>query len=349
MSNFHKKTFSKIFFTNYQKAIFRLDPRLKYVILCDALVKKLYGNAFFKELKNHKLNAFLFSIPASEEYKTRLTKEKIEDQLIQKRLSKDTCIIGLGGGIILDLAGFIAATYCRGVDFISIPTTLLAMIDASIGGKVALNVGKYKNWIGTFYPAKEIWIDKAFLTSLTEKEMRNGLAEMIKYGILTNPFILNTLEKKSSFTHLIPKCIQIKKSIVKKDFCDCNKRHVLNFGHTIAHALEGYFSYKISHGEAVALGIVFESYLSYLLGYLSLEDFKRIYSLISSYDYPLFLFKKIPLKDLTNQIQMDKKNKEHKPYFVLLNKIGKPLNKNNLYSFPVDKVWIKKAYEYFQN
>jgi 3-dehydroquinate synthase len=341
---------SKIFKGSYLDNIFLLDSNISYVLIYDKNLEN-YARCLLKTMQNRSMHCYPISLAVQEKFKTRKSKELIENKLIQKKITKDTCIIALGGGVLLDLVGFVAATYCRGVKLISIPTTLLAMVDAAIGGKVGVNAGSYKNWIGTFYPAHEIWIDDTFLKTLNEKEIKNGIAEIIKYALIYCPSLMKKLEniKKDSYLPIIQQCISIKQAIVGDDLLDQKKRNLLNFGHTICHALEGYFQYKISHGEAVALGIVFESYLSFLLGYLPWKEFQKIDSLVEAYSYPKDFLKRISLASLLKFLKMDKKNKNEKIYFVLLDKIGKAHQDKDQFSFPVDVAMIRKAYEYFQD
>lgn len=211
-------------------------------IITDTKIEKLFGKKLFKG------QASFFSFPAGEKSKTRKTKEKIEDGLIQKGFGSDTVIVGLGGGVVTDLAGFVAATYCRGVKLVLIPTTLLGMVDAAIGGKNGVNTPKAKNRIGTFYFPELIMIDTDFLKTLPEKEMLMGGAEILKYGLIDDPSLFQDLPKLfSSIDKTIEKSIAAKKKVVGEDPEEKKGlRRILNFGHTIGHALETIENYKIS-------------------------------------------------------------------------------------------------------
>ncbi|MBI5346487.1 MAG: 3-dehydroquinate synthase [Chlamydiae bacterium] len=343
---------SSVVYKSYLNLEDHLSKEFRYVIITDKNVEKLYAKRLKKKLAEKGFNVILISIVAAEESKNRETKHLIENQMTQKNLGKDTCIIGMGGGVVLDLSGFVAATYCRGVPFLSIPTTLLAMVDASIGGKTAVNAEGLKNFIGTYYPAELILIDFSFLKTLSEIEMKNGFAEIIKYGLIASNDLFKKIEKidlkdLARLKKIIRESILIKQKIVFQDPFEQGLRHILNFGHTIGHVLESYFEYKISHGLAVALGMAFESYLSFILGYLSEAEFNKILQMLMAFDYPVELFKKIPFNAIIKGLKMDKKSLKNAPRFVLLKKIGKTVIKNNKYCHMVDIKYLRKTYEHF--
>lgn len=219
---------------------------MRYGIITDDQVAKLYGDRY---------DAPLFVFPHGEQNKTRTTKERLEDELFAAGFNKECCLIGLGGGVVTDMTGFIASTFCRGVPLILIPTTLLAMVDASIGGKNGVNTPWGKNLIGTIYPPKEIVIDLEFLKTLPEKEMRQGLAEMVKHGILNRDY-LELLQKEGITEKTILESRKVKEEWILKD------RDALNLGHTVGHALEKESGYTIPHGDAVSIGMRVESLLA---------------------------------------------------------------------------------------
>jgi 3-dehydroquinate synthase len=307
----------------------------KGVIIADQAIKELYGDPLAKLLE-----VDLLTVPGGEDAKNYETKLLIEQKLFEGGYSRDTAIIALGGGATTDVAGFIASTYLRGVPFISIPTTLLAMIDASIGGKTAINTSFGKNLLGTFYHPEIILIDTRVLSSLPEKQWMNGLAESLKMGLISDSFLWDLLEKNYSnglyFLNdpsLIVRVIEDKMNIVNKDPKEFGIRRILNFGHTIGHGLEALSSYEMSHGEAVALGCVVEAFLSKELRYLQEKDFERIFSVYAS--LPLCLPKNYTREALLKAFLHDKKRYLEKVRFVLLDRVGHALPFEGAYCRPV--------------
>ncbi len=207
---------------------------------------------------------------------------QIFNTLQELQVNKDCLIVNLGGGVICDLGGFIASIYKRGIDCIHLPTTLLSMIDASIGSKTAINLNDQKNQIGSFYNAKAVFVHPIFLQSLSERTLKSAFGEILKYALIHDIDLFDSISKtpinRTDLTELIATCIDIKIHFIELDPFDQKERRFLNFGHTIGHALEAYFSSKtpIYHGEAVALGIVSEAYLSNKLGKLNAEELKLI-------------------------------------------------------------------------
>ena len=256
----------------------------------------MYGEPLQRELASSGLEAFLFSFSNGEQYKTRETKEILENQLFEKGLGRDTCVIALGGGVVTDIAGYVAATYCRGIPHVMFPTSLLGMVDASIGGKTSVNVPYGKNMVGCIYQPRKVVIDLSTLISLPKKEFANGVVEMIKHGLIADCKLFEDLEKHSDellalnavkLEQTIFESCRIKKEIVEQDEKENGKRRLLNFGHTIGHALERLTHYSLSHGEAVAIGLLVESYLSVRLGILDQKSFERIKKILLQYGLPL--------------------------------------------------------------
>ncbi len=301
----------------------------RVAIITDHQVRDFFGYAIKNKLADAGCEAHLFSVPPGEQSKTRHFKEMLEDQMLTAKLGRDTVIIALGGGVITDLAGFVAATYCRGIPFISIPTTLLAQVDASLGGKVGINTSHGKNLIGTYHHPRSILIDTHTLSTLSAEEMQNGMAEVIKYALIASKSLFHQLQGKLSLEDVIRECCLIKKQIVEKDPQEQGLRRILNFGHTIGHAIETILSYNISHGKAVAIGLWVESFLSYRLGYLKEEELHQIRNLLEQYKFSL----DIPISEaeLLEAIKIDKKAQAGEARFVLLQEIGRPLSFNGVY------------------
>ncbi len=249
----------------------------------------------------------LIPFKPSEANKTRNQKEKIEDLMIEFDLKKSDCLIGIGGGITLDLAGFIASTYLRGITFYSIPTTLIAMVDAAIGGKNGVNTPKGKNLIGSLYIPDLTLIDIKFLKSLPKIELISGMSEIIKYGMIYDLNILDEILCEHPIDlNLIQKCIAIKLNIVQKDPYNRNLRHILNFGHTIGHAIEHASDYSINHGLAVFYGMLIESSLSKIFSI----HFHQLLKICDHLSYPEIDLAKIDFNKLRQALTKDKKNGE---------------------------------------
>jgi 3-dehydroquinate synthase len=296
--------------------------------------------------------AQLFLFSGGEKAKTRETKQKLEDQLMEAGFGKDSSIVSLGGGVTSDLAGFLAATYMRGVELILIPTSLLAMVDAAFGGKCGVNTPFGKNLIGATYLPKTIYVDLNFLATLSEREKRCGLAEVIKYGLIQDLSIWKLLKKKPlPLDALIPRSIQCKLNIAGADPLEKGLRRILNFGHTVAHALESLSNYSIPHGEAVALGLIAESALSHRLGHLSQKAFQEIKTLIEGFSYPLKLPSNFSSAFLRDAMRLDKKSKGGAPRFVQIDRIGRAVSFAGDYCRSAPKkelealiAWLKKNY-----
>ncbi len=306
----------------------------KYFIITDSNVKRLYGDEFLKTLRSNKIEVHLLSVPAGEKSKTRNTKEQLEDKLLNLKADRSSLIIALGGGMIGDLAGFVASTLLRGIPFIQIPTTLLSQVDSSIGGKVAVDHPLGKNLIGTFYQPKRVYIDVDTLKTLPQREFRNGMAEVIKYAAILDRDFFSFLENyhpkiflhhPSSILHLIHRCCELKKMIVEKDERETGLRRILNFGHTIGHAVESLSNYKLSHGEAVAIGMMAEAKISVALGMLDQSDVERLNDLLQLYKLPTDIPSRMDTHKIIRLTFHDKKVQQGKVQYTLLEKIGKAI------------------------
>jgi 3-dehydroquinate synthase len=303
---------------------------MRYVIITDHNVEQLYGRQL-----QQTYDAQLFSFPAGESSKTRATKERLEDELLSAGYSRDTTIVALGGGVVNDLAGFLAATYCRGVGLILIPTTLLAMVDASIGGKTGVNTPHAKNMIGAFYEPIKTVIDLSYLATLPEKEWFNGKVEMLKAGLIADADFFHQFST-IPIELAIERARAIKKRIVEADPFEKGVRRMLNLGHTLGHALETLSDYKISHGEAVAAGIVLEAEIAHSLGILKSSDL----DLIKSKFPPVNL--ELDPDQLLGILQLDKKSIDGKSRFILLTEIGAVIEKEVPYTVIYDAVMCSR-------
>ncbi|MES2588198.1 MAG: 3-dehydroquinate synthase [Bacteroidota bacterium] len=318
--------FGSILESNFQHLLSTSYSKSKKIILVDENTHEYcleYLITSFPELAE----AEVMLLPQGEENKVMEVCFQVWEAMSEYKISRKDLIINLGGGMVTDMGGFIAAIYKRGLDFINIPTTLLAMVDASVGGKTGIDLGSYKNQLGVFANPKAIFVDEAFLSTLPQEELNNGLAEMLKHALIkdvehwanlidfeNNPF---SLEK-------IMHSVSIKNEIVLADPKEENERKKLNFGHTFGHAIEGFFLHsenQIKHGHAVALGILCETYLSYLRGKITIEVYNLIHEIIES-DFEMIRIEEEHFDALIGLMQQDKKNRESKILCVLLNEIG---------------------------
>jgi 3-dehydroquinate synthase len=315
----------------------------RFALFCDEAVAVLYGNKWTSQLQKMGLDISLFTFPAGEQEKSRERKAELEDLLFSQKFGRDTGMIALGGGVTTDLIGFLASTYCRGVPLIFAPTTLLAMVDAALGGKTGINTRFGKNLLGTYYPADKILIDTSLLASLPESEWTSGLAEVIKYALVHSQPLFEALKNWNPkdpdyLENIIYECISIKAQVVEMDYEEkTGLRRVLNFGHTIAHALELLESFRLAHGEAVAIGMLVESYISMKMGYLSDSSLAEIEKMIRFFPFSLKITSAITLEKMQATLALDKKATKGSVRFVLLEKIGTCNPFDGEYCFAVPK------------
>ncbi len=318
----------------------------QYVIITDTTVEPLLGQNFERLIKEEGLNVSMVAFPAGEDYKTRETKELCENHLLKLGAGRDTCVIGIGGGVVTDVSGFVASTYCRGVQSVMVPTSLLAMVDASIGGKTGVNVPEGKNLIGTIYPPSAVFILTETLKTLPQSEIKNGLSEMIKHGVIADKEYFDFMKvnaKNLPMEKAIAWSIAIKSSIVEQDLTEKGMRRLLNYGHTVAHAIETATKHAISHGRAVAIGVITESYLSMQMGYLKEIDFKQIREIFDDYQIDLTWKEELSPDALFDLMRMDKKSVGKIPRFVALKGIGESLEFGGQYCTTVDETVLKST------
>ncbi len=306
------------------------DISKTFVIITDDNTDKLYAKTVEDSLKKENLTVHKISFPHGEKNKTRKTKEKIEDELISLKVNRDWCIIALGGGVTGDMAGFVAATTLRGIPFIQVPTSLLAMADSSIGGKVAVDHPLGKNLIGAFKQPKMVISDIATLKTLPKKELLNGLSETIKHALIADKefvkYLKDNTEKilnleEEPLLHIVQKNTEIKSKVVAEDEKESGARKILNYGHTIGHAIEVLSDFKMSHGEAVALGMYYEAKIAVEIGVMSKEDEEGQNNLLKD----MKLIKDLPQLDIEKTIEatrLDKKAREGQAEYSLINNIG---------------------------
>jgi len=298
-----------------------------FAIITDSKVKKLYGGKLLWNLKRAGLKAEIFSFREGEKSKNFNTVEQLANEMVGKNFDRDSCVIALGGGVVGDIAGFVASIYMRGIPVIQIPTTLLAMIDSGIGGKTGVNLKSGKNLIGSFHQPLSVFIDPYFLKTLPIKHIRNGLAEAIKYGVIKSKPLFNFIDKnlekilkldQKILKRIIESCVKIKTEIVEKDEKEKGVRQILNYGHTFGHAVEKQSNYTLLHGFSISLGIVLANRLAVEKNILKQQDSDCIKNLLKKAGLPVYTMHKPTLKNIQN----DKKKHGDSVNLILPTKIG---------------------------
>ena len=316
-----------------------LNQNQKWVVFSQEEIFNNYGEALVCSLKNAGFNVESIIYPDGEEAKSLTALENIYPQIIGLGCGRSSTFLALGGGVVGDVTGYIAATFMRGVDYIQIPTTLLAMVDSSIGGKTGVNLPEGKNLVGAIWQPKAVVIDPELLHSLPKREVTSAFGEVIKYGAILDRKLFDlisenldnliNLKNPTLIMEVISRCAKLKADIVSEDEREDNKRRILNFGHTIGHALETHFGFEIlRHGEAIAYGMI-------AAGKLSIENsgLKN-----ENYDYLNNTIQRLPLpelpdfdhKEILNIMENDKKIKLGRVHFILLKNIGSAVVQNNI-------------------
>jgi 3-dehydroquinate synthase len=303
-------------------------------VITDANVGKHFAKAALKSLSASGFEPVLITVPAGEKSKRVAMVEKCYDQLAAHRLERKSFIVALGGGVVGDLAGFVAATYLRGIPFVQVPTTLLAQVDSSVGGKTGVNLKSGKNLVGAFYQPRLVLCDLDVFKTLPKREYLSGLAEVIKYGIIFDATLFKQLERNlpkllqrdtATLRAIVARCCEIKAEVVGQDETESGLRAILNFGHTIGHAIENSSGYgKFLHGEAISIGQVAASKLSQKFLGLPSGEVARIEKLFVQAGLPVKMkFNTAQRQKLFSAMKLDKKVSAGEITFVLAQKIGK--------------------------
>lgn len=318
----------------------RLGLGEKILLVTNPTVYSLYGSTMQKSLREFGFKVTAVEVPDGEEYKNLQQAEKLYDAAFSAGLDRGCPVVALGGGVIGDLAGFVASTYMRGVPFVQVPTTLLAQVDSSVGGKVAVNHPRGKNIIGAFYQPSLVLADLQVLKTLPPRELRAGLAEVIKYGIIRDGSFFEWLEANlelllqldyEALAVAVKQSCQIKARVVEEDETEQGVRAILNFGHTVGHALESLTSYKVyRHGEAVAVGMVAASRMAERMGLFGTRERERVEKIISRAGLPTEIPPEINTPELVRCFYSDKKVMSENLTFVLPVKIGQVIIDRNL-------------------
>jgi len=305
--------------------------------ITDDSVNQLYGQLTRDFLAQHAIHPVWIVVPAGERHKNRETKAQVEDQLIAAECGRDTLIVAHGGGMVSDLGGFVAATYCRGVPYITLATTLLAAADAAIGGKTAVDTPTATNLIGAFHQPKRVYIDLALWRTLPVRQLRSGLAETIKHACIADADFFAYLERHMSAVvdgdrvlladdvcdEIARRNCEIKYRVIEADEREENLRQVLNLGHTVGRALETAVGYELLHGEAVAVGLAAQADLGVRLGVLAAGERDRLRALLVRAGFELALPAGTSVDAVMAAMRADKKVRSGKIHFVLMEAIGR--------------------------
>lgn len=303
----------------------------KFVVVTDSIVVDLYGRDIYERLLESGFSAELIVIPEGEKSKTRQMKEFVEDTMLEKGCRRDCAVIAVGGGVVTDLAGFVAGTFGRGVPFINYATTLLAAADASVGGKTAVDTPLATNLIGLFNQPKKVYLDIDTWKTLPERQISSGLAETIKHGCLGDIELFEYLESNvekifdgevSACEFIAERNCAVKYKVVMQDERESGLREILNLGHTVGRAVETVSDYRLMHGEAVAIGLAAQARLGEKLGYISRENRIRVESLLERAKLPVKIPEYVEKSELVRKLYTDKKVRDGKLRFVFQKEIG---------------------------
>ncbi len=323
------------------------DIAKKYCVISDAYVADLYGQVLLNSLKDAGVRAELVTFPRGEGSKTLATIADLSSALAKRNFDRKDGIIALGGGVPGDIAGFLASSYMRGIPFVQVPTTLLAQVDSSVGGKTGVDIPEGKNLVGAFYQPKAVYIDSTVLQTLDREELLGGLAEVIKYGVIRDKEFFTFLEENSKgilaldpelIDQVIAICCRIKAEVVAEDEREADLRRILNYGHTIGHAVEAESQFSIIHGKAVAIGMVAAANLAVAMGLLMEDEAAKIVSLLEKYELPTTIPANLDRKKIKRYLLADKKSIAGKVTYVLPTTIGKVIMSDQVADQFVDAV-----------
>ena len=323
-------------------------PGRRVAMIADASVDELYRGG---RMGAARWAGETITFPAGETSKTRDSWARLTDSLMERGFGRDSGVIALGGGVTGDLAGFVAATYMRGIPYVQVPTTLLAMLDASVGGKTGVDTARGKNLVGAFHPPAAVIADPQTLVTLPDRAYRAGLAEAVKHGLIADQDYFEWMEANATelmsrnqnpLTHLIRRSVEIKAEVVSGDERESGRRAILNAGHTVAHALEQVSGYELPHGEAVALGLVVECELAEQLGVASGGLRKRVTTLLSRLGLPVRIPPRLEGSTVFGSMASDKKNRSGQIHFALASGVGE-MHAENGWTTPVPEAAIRAA------
>ena len=323
----------------------------RYVIITDAHLQR-QGESLLAAFKRRGLACDLISFPAGEGSKSRRVRDEIEDGVIRLGAGRDTALVALGGGVVGDLVGFVAATFKRGIPYVQVPTTLIGMVDSSIGGKTGINHPAGKNLIGAFHQPSAVYIDVDYLKTLPDRHYASGLAEVIKCGVIADRALFVSLEghldrilgrEPDLMSRVIEACCRIKARVVMEDPRESNRRRILNYGHTVGHAIETLSGFRLAHGEAVSIGMVAEARIASRLGMLSAGAVGRIAALCERTGLPTAMPPAFTPAAILQVARHDKKNRQGRIAYALPVRIGAMASERGEYSLPVSDALVSEV------
>ena len=332
-----KPCYDIVFSTGFQELARELEAlevqEKKLCVITDSHVESLYGDEIMGILQGISKKTVIFSFPAGEESKTLDTVKAIYTFLIGEKFDRKDMLIALGGGVVGDITGFAAATYLRGIDFVQIPTSLLAQADSSIGGKTGVDFDGFKNMVGAFYMPRLVYMNAGALKTLDDRQFFSGFAEIMKHGLIKDAAFYEWLlehmyeicdRDTDTLLEMVGQSCKIKKAVVEKDPMEKGERALLNFGHTIGHAIEKAMNFSLTHGECVALGAVAAAFISWKRELLSKDEYYEIRDMFVSFNLPISI-EGIDPQEILRLTKSDKKAEGDCIKFILLKKVGKAL------------------------
>ncbi len=320
----------------------------RVVVVTNETIRPLYIDRLIASLEDASFNVSVIELDDGEEYKSLETVGKIYGRLSELKIERFTPVVGFGGGVVGDIAGFAASTYLRGLPFFNIPTSLIAQVDSSVGGKTGVNLESGKNLVGTFYQPGYVHIDVELMDTLDIREFKSGLAEVVKHAVIKGEKFLSYIEEninailkreKDVLEVMVAECVRIKGEVVVNDEKEAGLRRILNFGHTVGHGLEASMGYgQIRHGEGVSIGMIAAAMISEQAGYGSKELVLRLKNLLSVCGLPVTIPNSISVDSVINVMYLDKKVRESNLEFVL------PLKPGEVKAgFPVDEKIVREV------
>ena len=357
-NSYHIEIFNEDF-SYIAKDLKKLNLSDHYIVITDSNTHQLFARSFQKAFKKEKLNIDVLGVTAGEKSKKWNVVGKLLSELVRLNATRKSCLIALGGGVVGDLAGFLASVYMRGISYIQVPTSLLAMVDSSIGGKTGVDLPEGKNLAGSFWQPKKVYISMQVLKTLPERQLLCGLSEVVKYGCVGDRSFFIFLEKsfkkmlkkqkrelekgkrdqkkivdiswlyreeyQKFLTEIIRRSVIIKRSVVRKDEKEAGARAILNYGHTVGHAVEQLSRYRLNHGESISIGMNYEAQLAHQLGYLSKKELERQKTLFQLIGLPTEIPPTMDRAEMIEIMKYDKKSLQGKIGCALIRKLGKPI------------------------
>ena len=332
----------------------RLALARRYVVVTDTNLLARHGRRLAASLRRRGLPTEIVALPPGEASKTRRVRDRLEDRLIALGADRGTALVALGGGVVGDLTGFVAATFHRGIPYVQVPTTLVGMVDASIGGKTGINHPDGKNLIGAYHPPAAVYVDIDYLRTLPARPYLSGLAEVIKCGVIADRGLFDSVERHRErllkrdpdlLSKVIEAACRIKVEVVRRDPREAGRRKILNFGHTIGHALETLSGYRLAHGEAVSIGMVVEARIAVRAGLAGPALVTRLATLLRAYGLPTALPARHDASEILEVARRDKKARGGRIAYALPTRLGRMARDGAEYVIPVEDSLVRQVLE----